>query len=56
MMQKENRSLYMISTIGKESGWGTVVYLTAISGIDPSLYESSAIDGASRFQRMWYIS
>lgn len=58
VMQKESwfRPIYVISTIWKESGWGTVVYLAAISGIDPSLYESSAIDGASRFQKMRYIT
>lgn len=58
IMQKESwfRPVYVLSTIWKESGWGTVVYLAAMSGIDPSLYESSAIDGASRFQKMRYIT
>ncbi len=57
-MQKESwfRPIYIISSIWKEAGWGTVVYLAAISGIDPALYESSAIDGASRFARMKYIT
>ncbi|MDF2510346.1 MAG: binding-protein-dependent transporter inner rane component [Herbinix sp.] len=57
-MQKESwfRPIYIISSIWKEAGWGTVVYLAAISGIDPSLYESSAIDGASRFARMKHIT
>ncbi len=57
-MQKESwfRLIYVLSSIWKESGWGTVVYLAAISGIDPSLYESAAIDGASRFQRMCKIT
>lgn len=57
-MQKESwfRPIYVLSSIWKEAGWGTVVYLAAISGIDPSLYESSAIDGASRFARMRYIT
>lgn len=58
VMQKESwfRPIYIISSIWKESGWGTVVYLAAISGIDPSLYESAAMDGASRFQRMRHIT
>lgn len=58
VMQKESwfRPIYVLASIWKESGWGTVVYLAAISGIDQSLYESAAIDGASRFQRMRYIS
>lgn len=57
-MQKETwfRPIYAISSIWKDAGWGTVVYLAAISGIDPSLYESSAMDGASRFGRMRYIT
>lgn len=57
-MQKESwfRPIYVFSSIWKEAGWGTVVYLAAISGIDPSLYESSAMDGASRFARMRYIT
>lgn len=58
VMQKESwfRPIYVLSTIWKESGWGTVVYLAAISSIDPSLYESASIDGASRFKKMRYIT
>lgn len=58
VMQKESRfrPIYIISSIWKESGWGTVVYLAAMSGIDPTLYESAAMDGASRLQRMRYIT
>lgn len=57
-MQKESwyRPIYVISSIWKEAGWGTVVYLSAMSGIDPSLYESAQVDGASRFQRMIHIT
>lgn len=46
------RIVYVISSIWKEAGWGTVVYIAAISGIDQSLYEAAQIDGASRWQRM----
>lgn len=58
IMQKESwfRGIYVVSAIWKEAGWGTVVYLAAISGVDPVLYESAAIDGASRFARMRYIT
>lgn len=58
VMQKETwfRPVYVISSIWKEAGWGTVVYLATISGIDPGIYESASIDGASRFQRMKYIT
>lgn len=50
------RPVYVLTSIWKESGWGTVVYLAAISGIDPGLYESASIDGASRFQKMTRIT
>ncbi len=58
VMQKESwfRPIYVISSIWKEAGWGTVVYFAAISGIDPGLYESASMDGAGRFQKMRYIT
>ena len=58
VMQKESwfRPIYVISSIWKEAGWGTVVYLAAISGIDPSIYESASIDGATRLQKMRYLT
>ena len=46
----------VISELWKELGWGAIIYLAAISGIDPSLYEAAEIDGANRFQRLWYIT
>lgn len=46
----------VISEIWKELGWGAIIYLAAISGIDPSLYEASEIDGANRLQRLWNIT
>ena len=58
VMQKESwfRPIYVISSIWKDAGWGTVVYLAAISGIDPALYESATVDGASRFNRLRFIT
>ncbi|MGN8025339.1 ABC transporter permease subunit [Microbacterium sp. 22242] len=43
-------------SIWKGLGWGAIIYLAAIAGIDQSLYESARIDGAGRFQLMWYIT
>lgn len=40
----------------KEIGWNAILYLAAISGIDPQLYEAAIVDGAGRFKRMWYIT
>ncbi len=58
IMQKEKyfRTVYVITSIWKDAGWQTIVYLAAIAGIDPALYESAMIDGASRFKRMRHIT
>jgi len=42
--------------VWKEVGWNTIIYLAAISGIDPTLYEAAEIDGCGRFKKMWYIT
>lgn len=43
-------------SVWKGLGWGAIIYLAAIAGIDQSLYESAKIDGAGRFQLMWHIT
>ena len=50
------RSILVITDIWKGAGWGTIVYMAAMAGIDPSYYEAAIIDGATRFQRIWYIT
>lgn len=50
------RPVYVLSSIWRDAGWGTVVYIAAISAIDPQLYESSMIDGASKFKQMRHIT
>jgi putative aldouronate transport system permease protein len=50
------RPTLILSNLWKEVGWGTIIYLAALTGIDPGLYEAAAIDGADRFQRIRYIS
>lgn len=45
-----------ISTVWKEVGWGTIIYLASIASIDPALYEAAEIDGAGRFQKMYHIT
>ena len=37
-------------------GWGSIVYLASIAGINPELYEAAAVDGAGRFRKMWHIT
>jgi putative aldouronate transport system permease protein len=46
----------VVSDIWKGFGFGTIIYLAALTGIDPSLYEAAHIDGANRMQRMWNIT
>jgi putative aldouronate transport system permease protein len=40
----------------KEFGWGAVIYLAALTAINPELYEAAAVDGAGRWARLWHIS
>lgn len=42
--------------IWKETGWNAIIFIAAISGIDSTLYEAAQIDGASRMQRIWYVT
>ena len=42
--------------VWKEVGWGTIIYIAAMTSIDPSLYEAAAIDGAGRFQRILHVT
>lgn len=46
----------ILTGIWQSIGWGTVIYLAAISGIDPQLYEAAMLDGAGRFKRILYIT
>jgi putative aldouronate transport system permease protein len=43
-------------TVWKEAGWGTVIILAALAGVDVQLYDAATIDGASRLQRIWYVT
>ncbi|MBO9600318.1 MAG: sugar ABC transporter permease [Cohnella sp.] len=40
----------------KETGWAAIIYIAAIAGIDPALYEAAELDGANRWKRMWHIT
>lgn len=46
----------IVTDIWKESGWGTVVYLAAMSGISQELYEAARVDGAGRMRRIWHVT
>lgn len=49
------RHLFVLSGIWQHFGWGSIIYLAALSSVDPSLHESAIIDGASRAQRIVHI-
>jgi len=47
---------YVVCNVWKEVGWGTIIYLAALSGVDETLYEAAYLDGATKFQRLIYIT
>jgi putative aldouronate transport system permease protein len=57
-LQKESffRSIVVLSSIWKETGWSAIIYLAAISGVNPSLYEAATIDGANKLKQVWHIT
>lgn len=54
--QKVFRWLIIFSDIWQSTGWSAILYMAAISGIDPCLYESASMDGCSRLKSIWYIT
>jgi putative aldouronate transport system permease protein len=50
------RTLITSEVIWKETGWGTIIFLAALAGIDPTLHEAARIDGASRWGQMLHIT
>ncbi|MCU6709080.1 ABC transporter permease subunit [Paenibacillus sp. J5C_2022] len=50
------RFIYAATGIWRDAGWGTIVYIAAISSIDPQLYESAMMDGASKLKQMMHVT
>ncbi|WP_018931753.1 ABC transporter permease [Gracilibacillus lacisalsi] len=50
------RPMYILQVIWREAGWGTIIFLAAITAVDPQLYEAARMDGANRFRQMWHIT
>jgi len=50
------RVMYIVLGIWKECGWNTIIYLAALTGISPELYEAAEVDGASRLRKIWHIT
>ncbi len=49
-------TMYILSGIWKSVGWGAIVYLAALSGVDPSLYEAAVIDGANKWKQCIHVT
>ncbi len=50
------RTIYVASSIWQEVGWGSIIYLSALSGVDSQLYEAAAIDGAGKWQQLIHVT
>ncbi|TDL57663.1 sugar ABC transporter permease [Paenibacillus dendritiformis] len=50
------KSLYVFSGVWQQMGWSSIIYLAALSGVDPQLHEAARVDGASRLQRIWHVN
>ena len=50
------KTTYVLSNVWQTTGWSSVIYIAALSGVDSQLHEAAIIDGASRLQRIWYIN
>jgi putative aldouronate transport system permease protein len=49
------RSVYVWSDIWQTAGYSAIIYMAALAGIDPTLYEAAKLDGASRLQKIWHV-
>ena len=47
---------YYIINLWHDTGWGTIIFMATLTGIDPGIYEAASIDGAGRWKKMWYIT
>lgn len=50
------RSVYVLSEIWQHIGWETIIYLAALTAVDPQLYEAASMDGANRWRKLWHVT
>ncbi|WP_342564880.1 ABC transporter permease subunit [Paenibacillus sp. FSL R7-0345] len=50
------RPLVIFQAIWKDAGWGTIIFLAALAGVNPEIYEAAKVDGANRLQNIWHIT
>lgn len=53
---KYYRTIYIVSGIWQQVGWGSIIYLSALAGVDSQLYEAAAIDGAGKWKQMIHVT
>lgn len=56
LVQRYFMPIYIVSGIWQGIGWGSIIFLAALTGIDQEQYEAATIDGAGRFRRMWHVT
>ena len=49
------RHIYVWSELWKNTGYNAIIYLAALTGISPELYEAARVDGVNKFQKVWYV-
>ena len=50
------RAVLVSTSVWKDIGWGSIIYLASIAAINPEIYEAAIVDGAGRFRRIWHIT
>ena len=50
------KTIYVWSGVWQNTGWGTIIYIAALSGLDQQMYEAAQIDGANKIQKIWHIT
>ncbi|SDD49456.1 putative aldouronate transport system permease protein [Paenibacillus sp. UNCCL117] len=50
------KSIYVLSGVWQQMGWSSIIYLAALTGIDPQQHEAARVDGATRWQRIWHVN
>jgi len=56
MSERWFRPMIIGQIIWKDAGWGTIIFLAALAGVDPNLYEAARIDGANRWRLLWHVT
>lgn len=55
-MPEASHLILILTGCWQSFGWGSIIYLSALSSVDPQLYEAATVDGANRLQRVWHIT